>query len=51
MEKKLLEKEMNNIRYEQNQLQTKLRQLKLIEKGLREAQINGDFGDDSFGIF
>lgn len=48
-EKNLLLKEMNNIRCEQMQLEGKLQQLKIIEKGLREAQTNGD-GGDSYGI-
>lgn len=50
MEKSLLEKEMRDIRREQKQLQAKLRQLRVIEKGLREAQMNGIYGDDNFGI-
>lgn len=49
MEKNHLEKEMKDIRREQKQLQVKLRQLQNIENGLREAQMNGDYGDDNFG--
>lgn len=50
MEKSHLEKEMKDIRHEQKQLQSKLRQLRVMEKGLREARMNGDYGDESFGI-
>lgn len=51
MEKSHLEKEMKGIRREQKQLQSKLRQLRVMEKGLREAQMNGDYGDENFGIY
>lgn len=51
MEKRRLEKQVKTIRCEQQQLQLKLRHLRIVEKGLREAQMNGEYGDDSYGIY
>lgn len=49
MERKLLMKEMSHIRSEQMQLHKQLQQIKIIEEGLRQAQINGDYPSDNFG--